>query len=149
MRILGLMSTRKISCTETCTAETAAILLDGIACGVLPVLNGESGQVVGVITERSLCKMVLSAGLDPEKTLASDCLDDTPAVCNSEDDVRKVLLETAKSLSRGAVVVNGSNELLGVVSLSSLAIHMATAAQELYGALEKVNRKSSAAGRLA
>jgi len=142
MRILGLMSARKISCAETCTAEAAAILLSGITGGILPVVNPDSGQVVGVITERSLCKAVLSAGLDPAVTLVIECLDDAPAVCNSQDDVHEVLLKVAQGRSRGAVVLNESNEFVGVVSMSSLALYMATAAQELYAALQKVNRKS-------
>jgi CBS domain-containing protein len=142
MRILGLMSARKISCAETCTAEEAAILLSGITGGILPVVNSDSAQVVGVITERSLCNAVLSAGLDPAITLVMECLDDTPAVCGSQDDVHHVLLKVAQACSRGAVVVNESNEFVGVVSLSSLALYMATAAQELYVALQKVNRKS-------
>jgi len=139
------MSARKISCAETCTAEAAAILLSGITGGILPVVNAESGQVVGVVTERSLCNAVLSAGLDPAQTTVIECLDDAPAVCDSQDDVHHVLLKVAQGRSRGAIVVNESNEFVGVVSLSSLAIYMATAAQELYAALEKVNRKGLSA----
>jgi len=62
-----------------------------------------------------------------------------PAVCRPEDDAYAVLTKYSQSHARGVVVVNDENELEGVLSLSVLASRAATAAQELYAALQKVN----------
>jgi hypothetical protein len=67
----------------------------------------------------------------------------TPAVCHPEDDAYAVLEKFSQSHARGVVVVNDDNELEGVLSLAVLASRAATAARELYAALQKVNKQNA------
>lgn len=145
MRVLEVMSRAVVTCTEFCTAETAATLLRDAEYGVLPVLNGR--DVVGVVTERSICLRVVAQRCDPAAIPVLECMDSAPLVCHSEQDAYAVLARIAQSTARGAIVVDGNNELEGVLPLAVLAMRVATAARELYAALSKVNgSKSRASG---
>ena len=53
------------------------------------------------------------------------------------------LAKFSQSCARGVVVVNDESQLEGVLSLSVLASRAATAAQELYAALQKVNKENA------
>jgi CBS domain-containing protein len=149
MRVVDVMIRSAISCTDACTAYTAANLLKQVDCGVLPVLEKVSREVIGVITERSLCLRVLALRCDPVTIPAGECVDFEPAVCRPEDTAYAVLAKLAQSHARGAIVVNANNELEGVVSISVLAIRVATAAQELYAALKRVNEQNAYVSRAA
>jgi hypothetical protein len=66
-----------------------------------------------------------------------------PAVCHPEDDAYAVLAKFSQSHARGVVVVNDENELEGVLSLAVLAGRAASAARELYAALQRVNEQNA------
>ena len=143
MRVVDMMTRDPICCAESCTVETVAHLLSKIDCGVVPVLNELSRQVLGVITERSVCLEVVVQRRNPATVPAGECMARVPAVCHPEDDAYAVLAKFSQSHARGVVVVNDENELEGVLSLSVLASRAAAAAQELYAALQKVNEKNA------
>jgi CBS domain-containing protein len=143
MRVVDVMTRTAISCTEFCTAHTAANLLKQSECGIVPVLNDTSREVVGVITERSVCLRVMAMRCDPATLPALECMDAAPAVCRPDDDAFAVLNKIALSQARGAIVVNANDELEGVLSLSTLAIRVSIAAQELYAALKGLHDSNS------
>ena len=143
MRVANVMFRDPICCAESCTVETVAHLLSTVDCGVVPVLNQLTRQVIGVVTEGSVCLEVVAQRRNPTKVTAGECMARTPAVCHPEDDAYAVLARFAQSQSRGVVVVSDENELVGVLTLSVLASRAATAAQELYAALQKVNEENA------
>jgi CBS domain-containing protein len=143
MRVEDVMIKDPICCAESCTAETVAHLLSKADCGVVPVLNQLSRQVLGVVTERSVCLEVVAQRRNPTTVPAGECMARAPAVCHPEDDAYAVLARFSQSQSRGVVVVNDENELEGILSLSVLASRAATAAQELYAALQKINEENA------
>jgi len=143
MRVVDVMIKDPICCAESCTVETVAHLLSKVDCGVVPVLNELSRQVLGVITERSVCLEVVAQRRNPATVPAGACMARVPAVCHPEDDAYAVLAKFAQSQSRGVVVVNDENELEGILSLSVLASRAAAAAQELYAALQRVNEENT------
>src|ERR1019366_8836203 len=143
MRVVDVMIKDPICCAESCTVETVAHLLSKVDCGVVPVLNQLSRQVLGVVTERSVCLEVVAQRRNPTTVPAGECMARAPAVCHPEDDAYAVLAKFSQFQSRGVVVVNDENELEGNLSLSVLASRAATAAQELYAALQTVNEKNA------
>jgi CBS domain-containing protein len=143
MRVVDVMIKDPICCAESCTVETVAHLLSKVDCGVVPVLNQLSRQVLGVVTERSVCLEVVAQRRNPTTVPAGECMARAPAVCHPEDDAYAVLAKFSQFQSRGVVVVNDENELEGILSLSVLASRAATAAQELYAALQKVNEENA------
>jgi CBS domain-containing protein len=149
MRVVDVMTRMAVSCTEYCTAETAANLLIQTDCGVLPVLNDSSGEVIGVITEHSVCLRVLTLRCDPALIPARECMDYEPAVCRPEDNAYAVLAKLAKSHARGAIVISANNELEGFLSLSALAVRVATAAQERHAARKSGIEEGAHASRAA
>jgi CBS domain-containing protein len=143
MRVVDVMIRDPICCAESCTVETVAHLLSKVDCGVVPVLNQLSRQVIGVITERSICLGLVAQRRNTTTVPAGECMTCAPAVCHPEDDVYAVLAIFAQSTSRGVVVINEEDELVGVLSLSVLASRAAAAAQELYAALQRVNEENA------
>jgi len=142
MRVVDVMTRSALSCTEFCTAHTAANLMKQSSCGVLPVLSGASEEVIGVITERSVCLRVMALRCDPATIPAGECMDAYAAVCRPEDDAYAVLAKIAESQVRGAIVVDAANPLEGVLPVATLALRVATAARELYAALQAIHAKS-------
>ena len=147
MRVVDVMIRDPICCTESCTVETVAHLLKQAGCGVVPVLNQSSQQVVGVVTERSVCVEVVALRRNPATVPAGECMARAPAVCRPEDDAYAVLAAFSQSTARGVVVINDKGELEGILQLSVLASRAATAAQELYAALQKVNGENASASK--
>ena len=90
-----------------------------------------------------MCLEVVAQRRNPTTVPAGECMARAPAVCHPEDDAYAVLARFSQSQSRGVVVVNDENELEGILSLSVLASRAATAAQELYAALQKINEENA------
>lgn len=121
MRIDELMTRDPVACEATDTAQDVARLMLEKGVGFVVVLD--EGRVAGVVTDRDLAVGVMAEGLDADEVLARDLMTQSPARAREDDTLLSVV---AKLRGAGVVrrlpVVNAQNELVGVVSLSDLAV---------------------------
>jgi len=120
-------------------AEAAQRMRDGNV-GVLPVV--EDGRLRGIVTDRDIVVRAVAAAADPGTTRVGDCATwDT--VCAWADSPVDEALEVMAECQIGRLpVVDAENHVIGIVTLSSLALRSAERRGALHTAQE-VSRRSS------
>ena len=120
MKVKSIMSTDVASCQPGDPTYAAARLMWDNDCGVVPVVDGESGRLEGVVTDRDLCMaaMIFNAGPQP----VSDVMAHDVHTCHIDDDVRDVHATMRENKVRRVPVVDDEQHLVGLVSLRDLAV---------------------------
>jgi len=129
-----------ISPAATCAA--AARQMRDARMGSLVVV--ESGQPIGMLTDRDLVVRVVAAGLDAEKATVRDAMSERPIFVSDTQDAAAVLAVMRELAVRRVPVVNERRALVGVVSLDDLLVALA---DELASVAELVRKESPPAER--
>jgi len=101
------------------TIRDAARLMAECDCGVLPV--GENDRLVGMITDRDIAVRAVAAGKTPD-TPVRDIMSNEVLYCYEEEEVEDVINNMADIQVRRLPVLNGKKRLVGIVSLSDIAM---------------------------
>jgi len=101
------------------TLEHAARKMEELNIGPLPVCEGN--RVVGVLTDRDITVRATAAGCDPKTTLVGDAMSQDVISCFDDQDVREAARLMEERQVRRLLVLNRSNDLVGIVSLGDLA----------------------------
>ena len=100
-------------------ADAARTMRDGNV-GVLPVV--EHGRLRGVITDRDIVVRAIADGAQPAETRVGDCAT-WDIVCARADSTIDEAMEVMADCQIGRLpVVDGDNRVIGIVTLSSLAL---------------------------
>lgn len=109
--------------------------------GVLPIVDND--QVIGVITDRDLVVRVLAKrGADPATIRAVDCATKTPILAKPDWTPERALLIMAEQQIGRLPVVDDGGRLIGMVTLSSLALR-SQKPDETLAAARKVSLRSA------
>lgn len=129
-----------VSVAPSATLGEAARRMRDANVGALPVVV--DGRVRGMVTDRDLVVRGLARGLDPGTATVSECATIPVACARPEWDVQQAM-ETMTQCQVGRLPVIGDDDrLIGIVTLSSLALRSAEQAEALQTAQE-VSRRSS------
>lgn len=101
--------------------QKAAMLMDKINVGFLPVSNGE--RVVGVITDRDIAVRAVAADLSPNMTNVDEVMTDEVHYCLESDTVADVVKHMIDTQIRRLLVFTRDSRLVGVISLGDIATH--------------------------
>ncbi len=107
-----------ISVAETATLQEAAVRLDEERVGAMVIL-GESGSVIGVISERDLVRALARKGADALSMSVAECMTRAVVTARPTDTIEHAMNAMTDRRIRHLPVVDG-NELLGVVSIGDL-----------------------------
>lgn len=120
MHVEHFMTKNPVACDVDEPVEGVARLMREKGVGCVIVLR--AGKVAGVVTDRQLAIGVLAEGLSAD-TPVEDVMTVNPAKLTLEDNLFSAL-DSMRSAGvvRRLPVVNASNELLGVVSISDIAV---------------------------
>ena len=99
--------------------QKAAMLMDKINVGFLPVSNGE--RVVGVITDRDIAVRAVAEGLDGNAKVR-DVMSDGIRWCYEDEPVERVAQIMSEHQIRRLPIVNRDKRLVGIVALGDLAV---------------------------
>lgn len=121
MHVRHFMTEEPIACDVEDTAEDVARLMRDKNVGFVVVL--EDGFVAGVVTDRDITVGVVAEGLHAAEVKARDVMMENPATLSLDDNVFSVL-DTFRSAGvvRRAPVLNERRQLVGVVSVSDVAV---------------------------
>ena len=98
----------------------AARCMDELNVGVIPVCEGE--KLVGMVTDRDIVVRGVAAQQGELKSMKlADVMSAHVRCVHEEDDVDQVLSEMADAQIRRMPVVDGSDRLVGIVSLGDIA----------------------------
>lgn len=120
MHVEHFMTKNPVACDVNEPVEGVARLMRDKGVGSVIVLR--SGKVAGIVTDRQLAIGVLGEGLDADAPV-EEVMTKDPACLTLEDSVFSAL-DTMRSAGvvRRVPVVNANRELVGVVSISDIAV---------------------------
>jgi CBS domain-containing protein len=109
------------------TLQHAATKMKELGIGPLPVL--ENAGVVGMLTDRDIAVRAVADGRDPRKTKVRDVMSGELVCCYEDQDVEVAAHLMRAQQIRRVLVVDRDKQLVGIVSLSDLALESPSAEQ--------------------
>lgn len=101
------------------TLRDAATAMAAIDTGFLPV--GENDRLVGTVTDRDIAIRGIGQGYQPDAKVR-EVMSEGVCYCFADDDAEDVLNNMAEIQVRRLPVVDRDKRLVGVVSMSDLAV---------------------------
>ena len=120
MRVSELMTPRPQTVAPDDSIKYAAELMDRLDVGVLPVCEGE--RLSGVVTDRDITVRATAVGSPPDSTSISEVMTDTVRWVSQDDDSADIEELMSKAQIRRVPVVDAGRQLVGIVSMSDLAM---------------------------
>jgi CBS domain-containing protein len=121
MKAQDLMTTNPACCTPNTTVREAAQLMRDHDCGCIPVVEGESKRLVGVLTDRDVACRCVAEGKSPD-TPVRDIMTTNPQSCHPEDDVAAVEQIMIEAQVRRVPVVDAKECCVGMIAQADLAL---------------------------
>jgi CBS domain-containing protein len=122
MKAKELMTTDPACCTPESTLREAARLMREHDCGCIPVVEGDSRRLVGVLTDRDItCRCVAEGG--SADTRVREIMSTDPQVCHPDDDVAAVEQIMMQARVRRVPVVDAQGNCVGIIAQADLALH--------------------------
>jgi CBS domain-containing protein len=122
-----IMTPSPTCCSPDHSAVDAAELMQREDVGLVPVVDGASSKLVGVITDRDITLKVVAAGLDPRGTVVSQVMTADPACCRPSEPIEAVVELMAKRQVRRVPIVDNAGAIVGIVSQADIATRLANA----------------------
>jgi CBS domain-containing protein len=120
LKVRDIMTAEPACCTKEDTIERAAQLMDMNDCGCIPVVERQSGSVVGVVTDRDIA--VRGVGQHrPADTRVADVMTESPFCCHADNDLREVEQMMADYQVRRVPVIDDTGACVGIVAQADLA----------------------------
>jgi CBS domain-containing protein len=106
--------------SEKDAVRDAARIMAKRDTGVVPVVDGK--KVVGMITDRDIVVRLVAEGKDPGSARVHEAMTKNVRSVTEETPVDEVLQIMARAEVRRVPVVNGNNEITGIVSIGDIAV---------------------------
>jgi CBS domain-containing protein len=121
MHVQDFMTTEPVACETSDRVEDAARLMRERGVGCVIVLD--KGKIVGLVTDRDIVTKCVGVGLTPSLTAVNEVMTPNPATVTLDDTLFSII-DTLRSAGvvRRVPVVNAKKELIGLVSISDLAV---------------------------
>jgi CBS domain-containing protein len=139
MLVRELMTRRVEWTTPTTTLSDAARRMRDRNIGCLPV--GEGDSFIGILTEKDFTARATAEGLNPTSATVRQIMTSGVIYCDEDDSVEDALNTMRQRHIHHLPVRNGSNMVVGIVSLSDLALK---GPQELYTDIARLAFQSAA-----
>jgi CBS domain-containing protein len=132
-----------VTIDASATLVEAARLMRDANVGMLPVL--EEDVVRGIVTDRDLVVRALTEDVRPSEVRVSQCLSEPPRCAEPDWSLDEAMDEMANQQVGRLPVVDPDGAVIGVVTLSSLALRSGQRRETLETAQEVAKRSERAA----
>jgi CBS domain-containing protein len=123
VKIKEVMSPNPVCCVPSDTAQAVAKIMCDHNIGSVPVvIDQQSRELVGVITDRDLCCSVVAAGVDAKATAIQKFVSLDPITCRNGENLDKCEHAMQEHQIRRIPIVDGDNCVIGIVSQADLAL---------------------------
>ena len=129
-----------VSIDPSASLTDAARKMDDANVGMLPVV--EDGKVLGVITDRDIVIRAVAREADPASTVVGDCLSGDAIVAHPEWTTDRAMQTMAQAQVGRLPVLDDEERLVGVVTLSSMALR-APDKDEALETAQQVSKRSA------
>jgi CBS domain-containing protein len=123
MKIAQMMTKNVRTCRHTDTLAVAAQLMWDFDIGVVPIVD-ESGQLVGIVTDRDACMAAYTQSQPLHALPCSVAMSNHVITCRPDDTGAAVAKLMSKNKIRRVPVVDEAQKPIGIVSLNDLAVSM-------------------------
>ncbi len=141
-RVRDVMVSDVVTIHPAATLQQAAERMRDANVGMLPIV--ENGRVTGLVTDRDLVVRGLARGADPSSTTVAQCASMQPICARADWDIEQARRVMAEHRIGRLPVVDTGDRLIGIVTLSSLALRSREQEEALQTA-EAVSRRSARA----
>lgn len=112
--------TRNPQCvSEKDSVRDAARIMKDQDTGVVPVVDGK--KIVGMITDRDIVVRCVAEGKNPLDAKVSDVMSAGVHKVKEDATINEVLTMMSSAEIRRVPVVNGNDEIIGIVSMADIA----------------------------
>src|SRR5437762_14315622 len=123
MKIKEVMSPNPVCCTPADSAQMAArIMRDGNIGSIPVVIDQQSRELVGVITDRDLCCSIVADGLDPKRTPIQKFISLDPVTCRDGANGEKCERAMQEAKIMRIPIEYSDNRAIGIVAQADLAL---------------------------
>jgi CBS domain-containing protein len=116
-----LMTPEPACCTKDTPLRDAATLMVQNDCGEIPVVDGTSRKVIGVVTDRDIVCRAVAAGKNPLDLRVGEVMSSPVVSVQERADADEVMRVMETHQIRRVPVVNHNGELCGIVSQADIA----------------------------
>jgi CBS domain-containing protein len=121
MIVQDLMTRTPASVRPAQNLADAAQLLWDCDCGALPVVDGETQKLIGMLTDRDICMATWSRGKAPGAISVSEVMSPQVIACRPSDTIRRAETIMSENQIRRLPVVDSEQRLQGILSLADIA----------------------------
>lgn len=120
--VRDVMTPNPETVTEKDDVRQVARIMKDRDTGVVPVVDG-GGKVIGLVTDRDIVVRCIAEGHDVGNCNVNSVMTKSVRSVREDTSVDEVLTMMSNSEIRRVPVVNGNNELVGIVSMGDIAIN--------------------------
>jgi CBS domain-containing protein len=142
-RIDEVMIPDVVTIDATATLAEAAEVMREAKVGMLPVMDGEN--LIGVLTDRDLVIRGMAQDVRPSSVQVSECMSTNVIAVPPDAPVEGAMEIMAREQIGRLPVIDADGKLIGVVTLSSLALRSPQQENTLEAAQEVSRRSARAA----
>jgi len=121
-KVRDVMTLNPETVTEKDDVRQVARIMKDRDTGVVPVVDGGK-KVIGVVTDRDIVVRCIAEGHDVANCRVNSVMTKSVRSVREDTPVDEVLTLMSSAEIRRVPVVNGNNELVGIVSMGDIAIN--------------------------
>jgi CBS domain-containing protein len=126
MKVHEVMTAEVETVPADANLSAAAMVMWRKDCGAVPVTEGRSNRVVGMITDRDICMAVATKHCAPETVRVAEVMHRNPQTVGPDDELEAALDRFATNQVRRLPVVGPMGEVVGVLSLNDVILRCDT-----------------------
>jgi CBS domain-containing protein len=135
-----IMTKNPTCCTPDTTAQEAARMMEENDCGSLPVVEGDSMKLLGMVTDRDLALRILGRGQAPG-TPVRDAMTGGVASVKPGDSLDEIERVMSGRQVRRIPVVDGEDRVAGIIAQADLARELGSVGTQDFGrVMEKISQ---------
>jgi CBS domain-containing protein len=121
MKVQDLMTRSIATCLAQDTLHAAARTLWERDCGCMPILDAEA-RPIAMITDRDICMAAFTTGKPLHELQVATAMSKQLVTCRAQEDIGAAAARMAKHGVRRLPVLDAAGMLVGLLSISDLAV---------------------------
>jgi CBS domain-containing protein len=134
-----VMTREPASCQPTDSLVRVAQLMKSHDVGAVPVVDGSSRKLVGMITDRDIVIKAVASGRSCDTATIRDVMSTDVVTCREDDDVGAAVSRMAERKVRRIPVIDTKGVLCGIIAQADIAtrVHRDKTTGELVEAISE------------
>jgi CBS domain-containing protein len=122
MKVRELMTTQVETCPGHSDLAAAAMIMWRRNCGAVPVTDGRSPRVVGVITDRDICMAAATRHCAPDQIRVRAVVNGLLHFVTPDDEIETALERLASARASRLPVLGAKGEAVGMLFLNDILL---------------------------